>query len=131
MLTLRKNMMSNTCSQLHMCNMYNTLMKYAHTQEKKNHAKMYYNSTFIIPASSWRFLFIVFIALAIKTKFPEIPAVEVGKKLPFQVSLCYLGNIYNTLISMLPLKKNMSNTWLQLYVQLGITRSYLEELQCL
>jgi len=35
MLTLRKNMMSNTCSQLHMCNMYNTLMKYAHTQGKK------------------------------------------------------------------------------------------------
>jgi len=29
-------MMSNTCSRLHMCNMYNRLMKYAHTQEKRN-----------------------------------------------------------------------------------------------
>jgi hypothetical protein len=48
-----------------------------------------------------------------------------------QVSLGYLDKMYNTLISMLPLKKNMSNTWLQLYVQLGITRSYLEELKCL
>jgi hypothetical protein len=56
-------MMSNICSQLHMCNMYNTLMKYAHTQEKQTQkqyitllhnymCKMYYNSTFIIPLSS-------------------------------------------------------------------------------
>jgi len=51
--------------------------------------------------------------------------------MPCQVSLLYLGKTHNTLISMLPLKKNMSNTWLQLYVQLGITQSYLEELQCL
>jgi len=35
MLTLRKYMMSNTCSKLHMYNMYNTPMKYAHTQGKK------------------------------------------------------------------------------------------------
>jgi len=51
--------------------------------------------------------------------------------MPCQVSLWYLGNMHNTPISMLPLNKNMSNTWLRLYVQLGITRSYLEELQCL
>jgi hypothetical protein len=51
--------------------------------------------------------------------------------MPCQVSLWYLGNMHNTLISMLPLKKNMSNSWLQLYVQLRITLSYLEELQCL
>ncbi len=31
--------MSNTCSQLHMCNMYNTLMKYAHRQGRKKTQK--------------------------------------------------------------------------------------------
>jgi hypothetical protein len=40
-------MMSNTCSQLHMCNMYNTLMKYAHKQGKKkpkNHVSHFFTT---------------------------------------------------------------------------------------
>jgi hypothetical protein len=40
-------MMSNTCSQLHMCNMYNTLMKYAHKQGKKkpqNHVSQFFTT---------------------------------------------------------------------------------------
>jgi len=47
MLTVRKNMMSNTCSQLHMCNMYNTLMKYAHKQGRKkpkNHVSHFFTT---------------------------------------------------------------------------------------
>ncbi len=47
MLTVRKNMMSNTCSQLHMCNMYNTLMKYAQKQGGKkpiNHVSHFFTT---------------------------------------------------------------------------------------
>ncbi len=39
--------MSNTCSQLHMCNMYNTLMKYAHKQGRKkpkNHVSHFFTT---------------------------------------------------------------------------------------
>jgi len=68
------------------------------------------------------FIYFYFYHFGNLKKNPEIPTVEVGKKMPCQVSLRYLGNMYNTLIiSMLPLKKHMSNTWLELYVQLGIT----------
>jgi hypothetical protein len=38
-------MMSNTCSQLHMCNMHNTLMKYAHKQGKKNPKTTWHTSS--------------------------------------------------------------------------------------
>jgi len=38
-------MMSNTCSQLHMCNMYNTPMTYAHMQEKKKTKAMCHTSS--------------------------------------------------------------------------------------
>jgi hypothetical protein len=38
------------------------------------------------------FVFFGFITLAIKIKNPEIPAVEVGKKM--RISLHYLGNMY-------------------------------------
>jgi hypothetical protein len=37
-----------------------------------------------------------------------------------QVSLCYLGNMYNTLISMLPLKKYMSNTKLPWRIRVSL-----------
>jgi len=40
-------MMSNTRSQLHMCNMYNTIMKYAHNQEKINAKTMCHTSSTI------------------------------------------------------------------------------------
>jgi len=45
MLTVKKNMMSNTRSQRHMCNTYNTLMKYAHSRERKNAKTMCHTSS--------------------------------------------------------------------------------------
>jgi hypothetical protein len=66
--------------------------------------------------------------LAIKAKISWNSYSWGGKKNAMPSKFVVL--MYNTLISTLPLKKNMSNTWLQLNVQLGITRSYLEELQC-
>jgi len=38
-------MMSNTCSQLHMCNMYNTLMKYAQMQGRKKPKNQFHTSS--------------------------------------------------------------------------------------
>jgi hypothetical protein len=144
MLTLRKNMMSNTCSQLYMCNMYNTIMKYAHMEENKNKSNVPHFFTTIcarcitvVPLSFaclldvFCFVFFWFYHFGNKKYIYILKFLQWRweKKCKFALLRQHvfahyevqqnlvICNMYNTILSMWPLKKNMSNTWLQLYVQ--------------
>jgi hypothetical protein len=92
---------------------------------------LYHSSIFFI-ILFYFILFFLFYHFGNENKdFLKLLQLPVGKKMPSKFALLKqhvfahyksatdLGicNMYNTLTSMLPLKKNMSNTWLQLYVQ--------------